>query len=60
MNSVITYLNKKLPYMDNKTAGDSFHEKGHLGFQSMSLAIFAGVLAGLCRVVARRVSLKVY
>lgn len=45
-------------YRDDKTKGESFQEKGHIGFQSMSLAIFAGVLAGLCRVVARRVSLK--
>eukprot|EP00250_Pteridium_aquilinum_P018339 c24040_g1_i3 orf=553-1278(+) len=45
-------------YRDDRTAGDSFQEKGHIGFPSMSLAVFAGVLAGLCRVVSRRVSLK--
>lgn len=45
-------------YRNDTTSGESFHEKDNIGFSSMSLVISAGVLAGICRVIARRVSLK--
>ncbi|KAI5066840.1 hypothetical protein GOP47_0017368 [Adiantum capillus-veneris] len=42
---------------DRKIDG-KFTEKESVGFQPMSSALLGGVLAGLCRVIARRVSLK--
>ncbi|MCO5573383.1 hypothetical protein L7F22_027153 [Adiantum nelumboides] len=41
------------PKIDGKVT-----EEESLGFQSMSFAILGGALAGICRVIARRVSLK--
>lgn len=45
-------------YRSVRKIDGAFTEKGSIGFQSMSFAILGGVLAGLSRVIARRVSLK--
>ena len=57
---VIFYLNWTLPYRDGTSTGEVSHENENIGFSSMALVFFSGVLASLNRVIARRVSLKVW
>ena len=57
---VICYLNWTLPYRDGTSTGEVSHENENIGFSSMAPVFFSGVLASLNRVIARRVSLKVW
>lgn len=45
-------------FRNGEVAQSSVSKKGPIGISSMSLPIFAGILAALSRVIARRVSLK--
>lgn len=53
-------LTQKIPFKDSSTVGKSVQQEGASGIKDMIVPISAGILSALRRVIARRVSLKVF